>query len=63
MVAAAIIIVVQGGIIALMLLLVRTFGAYTKALVRAHESNTVLYQQSVKVLEHAETLLREEDAA
>ena len=61
--AAAIIIVAQGCIIALMLVLVRTFGAYTKALVAAHQSNTVLYQQTVKILDYANTLLREENVA
>ena len=60
--AAVVIIIAQGCIIALMLMLVRTFGAYTTALLNAQRSNTVLYQQSIKVLEHAETLLREDVA-
>ncbi len=61
--AAIVTIVLQGIIVALLLYFNRTFGAYTKALRKAQESNAVLYQQAVKILEHAETLMREDKVA
>lgn len=44
-------VVGQGAIIGTLLYFVRTFGAYTEALLRAHESNVMMHQYTLKVLE------------
>ena len=60
---AVVIVVGQGATIGALLLLVRTFGAYTNALEAAHKSNMIVYQQSLKLIQHAEDLYNKESAA
>jgi len=64
---SVLLIVIQVVLIVIVSVLVRTFGAYTEAtkqhttaLLKVHDSNTLLYRQAVKVLEYAtDTLARE----
>lgn len=51
---AALIVVGQGAIIATLLVFVRTFGSYTKALEDAHKSNMLVYGQALKLLEYVQ---------
>lgn len=57
-----VIIIGQSVMVGVLLMLVRTFGAYATALITAHESNMIVYQQSIKVLEYAEQKLKENAA-
>ena len=61
--AAVLIIVCQVIIMGMLAWYIRTFGAYADAVLKAHQSNAVLYQQSLKVLEYANELLAKEAAA
>lgn len=64
--AAVIIIALQGLVVALLIFVIRGFRAYTRAVVEAqrqnaatHRSTEVLYQQSIKILEYATSLMKE----
>lgn len=46
----------QGVIIATLLYFVRTFGAYTEALLRTHESNIVVHQHTLKLIDELRQL-------
>jgi len=48
--AAVILLLGQGAIIGTLLYFVRTFGSYTDALLRAHESNLAVRAESIRML-------------
>jgi len=60
---SVLIILLQGVIVALLLVVVRRFGVWTRTVVEAHRSNVVFYRQAIKILEYAEELLKQEPAA
>ena len=48
---ALVLILGQGGIVYMLLRLVRTFGGYTDVLLRTHESNVLLREATLKSIE------------
>lgn len=57
------VLVAEAVILWLLQRMLRAFGAYTEAFVKAHESDRVMHQQAIKILEYAEDLLRKENVA
>lgn len=60
MVAAAIIVGCQVLILGMLAWFIRSFGAYTAATLQVHQSNMVVYQQALKILEYTNAELDRE---
>ena len=58
--AAIAVIIGQAVIVGVLIKFARTFGSYAAAVMKAHESNTVLYYQAIKILEYTHHVLRDE---
>ena len=56
---ALIMVIGQGAIIGTLLYFVRTFGAYTEALLQAHESNIMVRDYNVKLIDELRAARRE----
>lgn len=59
--ASLTIIACQVVIMGMLAWFVRTFGAYTAATLKAHESNMLVYQQALKILEYTNAALQAEE--
>lgn len=57
------VLVAEAVILWLLQRMLRAFGAYTEAFMKAHESDRIVHQQAIKILEYAEELLRKEKSA
>lgn len=62
-VTAVLFLVAEAVVLWLLNRIVRVFGAYTDAFVKAHESDRIVHQQFVKAIEYLEELIRKEDVA
>lgn len=60
---AIIFLLAEALVLGLLHRVVRAFGAYTEAFVKAHNEDRIVKQQIIKVLEYMEELLRKENAA
>jgi len=60
--AAIIIVGGQACVMFALLGFVRTFGRYTDALMKAHNSNMLVYRLANTILEYAQETLRQENA-
>lgn len=63
MITAVLFLVAEAAVLWFLNRVVRAFGAYTDAFVKAHESDRIVHQQLIKAVEYLDQLSQEEQAS